>query len=122
MKEQEAHIKSWEAGRMNLIEEHKFKRENERTHRAALYVIRKLACSSMLTHTQLSARAPRGYSFASCKSKAHLLHALVLMHTRHQSARKKSSISSMPRYTAPVKLWSIPRPHRSKFSVFLSSA
>jgi hypothetical protein len=74
MKEQEAHIKSWEVGRTNLIEEHKFKRENERTHRAALYVIRKLACSSILTHTQLSVRAPRGYSFASCTSKVHLLY------------------------------------------------
>jgi hypothetical protein len=38
MKEQESHVKSWEVGRKNLIEEHKLKRENERMHRAALYV------------------------------------------------------------------------------------
>lgn len=38
MKDQEANVKSWEAGRRNLIDEQKFKRENERTHRAALYV------------------------------------------------------------------------------------
>ncbi|RAR07931.1 chromatin remodeling complex subunit [Stemphylium lycopersici] len=37
MKDQDSNVKSWEAGRKNLIEEHKFKRENERTHRAALY-------------------------------------------------------------------------------------
>ncbi|KAI4648449.1 uncharacterized protein J4E79_010071 [Alternaria viburni] len=36
MKDQESNVKSWEAGRKNLIDEHKFKRENERTHRAAL--------------------------------------------------------------------------------------
>ncbi|KAF1831359.1 hypothetical protein BDW02DRAFT_632914 [Decorospora gaudefroyi] len=36
MKDQETNVKSWEAGRKNLIDEHKFKRENERTHRAAL--------------------------------------------------------------------------------------
>lgn len=38
MKDQELAVKSWEAGRKNLIEEQRFKRENERTHRAALYV------------------------------------------------------------------------------------
>lgn len=37
MKDQESNVRSWEAGRKNLIEEQKFKRENERTHRAALY-------------------------------------------------------------------------------------
>jgi hypothetical protein len=37
MKDQEANVKSWEAGRKKLIEEQKFQRENERTHRAALY-------------------------------------------------------------------------------------
>ncbi|CAO2647849.1 Nn.00g087710.m01.CDS01 [Neocucurbitaria sp. VM-36] len=36
MKDQEQNIKSWEAGRMRLIEDHKVKRENEQTHRAAL--------------------------------------------------------------------------------------
>ncbi|RMZ71694.1 ATP synthase subunit beta [Pyrenophora seminiperda CCB06] len=36
MKDQELAVKSWEAGRKNLIEEQKIKRENERTHRAAL--------------------------------------------------------------------------------------
>ncbi|OWY47222.1 hypothetical protein AA0114_g9595 [Alternaria tenuissima] len=36
MKDQESNVKSWESGRKNLIDEHKFKRENERTNRAAL--------------------------------------------------------------------------------------
>ncbi|EFQ88459.1 hypothetical protein CFE70_009839 [Pyrenophora teres f. teres 0-1] len=36
MKDQESAVKSWETGRKNLIEEQRFKRENERTHRAAL--------------------------------------------------------------------------------------
>ncbi|KAL6706566.1 hypothetical protein ACN47E_005322 [Coniothyrium glycines] len=36
MKDQEQNIKSWETGRARLIEEHDFKRENEKTHRAAL--------------------------------------------------------------------------------------
>ncbi|KAH7077917.1 hypothetical protein BKA63DRAFT_601939 [Paraphoma chrysanthemicola] len=36
MKEQEGNLKQWEAGRERLIEDHKLKRENERTHRAAL--------------------------------------------------------------------------------------
>ncbi|KAG9192647.1 hypothetical protein G6011_11381 [Alternaria panax] len=36
MKDQESNVKSWEAGRKNLIDEQKFKRENERTNRAAL--------------------------------------------------------------------------------------
>ena len=40
MKDQESAVKSWETGRKNLIEEQRFKRENERTHRAALYVER----------------------------------------------------------------------------------
>jgi hypothetical protein len=39
MKDQESNVKAWEAGRKNLIDEHKFKRENERTNRAALYVV-----------------------------------------------------------------------------------
>ncbi|KAF1947656.1 hypothetical protein EJ02DRAFT_449133 [Clathrospora elynae] len=36
MKDQEQHVKSWEAGRKHLIEEHRFKRESEQMHRAAL--------------------------------------------------------------------------------------
>lgn len=38
MKDQEQNVKSWEAGRARLIEDQKHKRENEQTHRAALYV------------------------------------------------------------------------------------
>lgn len=38
MKDQEQNVKSWEAGRIRLIEDQKLKRENEQTHRAALYV------------------------------------------------------------------------------------
>jgi phosphopantetheinyl transferase len=48
MKDQESNVKSWEAGRKNLIEEHKFKRENERTNRAALYVRQVLSHDSPL--------------------------------------------------------------------------
>lgn len=36
MKDQEQNVKSWEAGRTRLLEDHKLKRENEQTHRAAL--------------------------------------------------------------------------------------
>lgn len=36
MKDQEQNVRSWEAGRVRLIEDHKLKRENEQTHRAAL--------------------------------------------------------------------------------------
>ncbi|CBX99988.1 hypothetical protein IAQ61_002798 [Plenodomus lingam] len=36
MKDQEQNVRSWEGGRARLIEDHKFKRENEQTHRAAL--------------------------------------------------------------------------------------
>lgn len=36
IQDQEQNVRSWEAGRQRLIEEHDFKRENERTHRAAL--------------------------------------------------------------------------------------
>ncbi|USP73785.1 uncharacterized protein yc1106_01059 [Curvularia clavata] len=36
MKDQEANVKAWEAGRKKLIDEQKLLRENERTHRAAL--------------------------------------------------------------------------------------
>ncbi|KAH7400738.1 hypothetical protein DE146DRAFT_472595 [Phaeosphaeria sp. MPI-PUGE-AT-0046c] len=38
MKDQEGNVKQWETGRKVLIEDHKLKRENEATHRAALYV------------------------------------------------------------------------------------
>ena len=38
MKDQEQNVKSWETGRTRIVEDHKFKRENELTHRAALYV------------------------------------------------------------------------------------
>ncbi|KAL5114426.1 hypothetical protein ACEQ8H_007681 [Pleosporales sp. CAS-2024a] len=36
MKDQEGNVKQWEAGRARLIEDHKLKRDNETTHRAAL--------------------------------------------------------------------------------------
>ena len=36
MKDQEQNVRSWEAGRTRLLDDHKLKRENERTHRAAL--------------------------------------------------------------------------------------
>jgi hypothetical protein len=39
MKDQEGNIRQWEAGRMRLIEEQSLKKENEHTHRAALYVL-----------------------------------------------------------------------------------
>ncbi|KAH7380728.1 hypothetical protein BKA66DRAFT_465274 [Pyrenochaeta sp. MPI-SDFR-AT-0127] len=36
MKDQEQNVRSWETGRSRLFDEHKLKRENEQTHRAAL--------------------------------------------------------------------------------------
>lgn len=36
IKDQEANVKQWEAGRQRLIEEQALKKENEETHRAAL--------------------------------------------------------------------------------------
>jgi len=38
MKDQEQNVRAWEGGRTRIIEDHKFKRENEQTHRAALWV------------------------------------------------------------------------------------
>ncbi|KAF1841892.1 uncharacterized protein K460DRAFT_358586 [Cucurbitaria berberidis CBS 394.84] len=48
MKDQEQNVKSWEAGRTRLIEEHKMKRENEQTHRAALSLPGLLAGAALL--------------------------------------------------------------------------
>ncbi|KAF2853011.1 hypothetical protein T440DRAFT_445934 [Plenodomus tracheiphilus IPT5] len=36
MKDQEQNVRAWAGGRARLIEDHRFKRENEQTHRAAL--------------------------------------------------------------------------------------
>ncbi|KAI8937016.1 hypothetical protein NX059_006239 [Plenodomus lindquistii] len=36
MKDQEQNVRAWEGGRARIIEDHKFKRENEQTNRAAL--------------------------------------------------------------------------------------
>jgi hypothetical protein len=36
MKDQERHVKEWESARQRLIEDHKVKRENEKTYRQAL--------------------------------------------------------------------------------------
>ena len=36
MKDQERHVKEWESARKRLIDDQKVKRENEKTHRAAL--------------------------------------------------------------------------------------
>lgn len=38
MKDQEGNVRQWEAGRTRLIDEQNLKKENEKTHRAALYV------------------------------------------------------------------------------------
>ncbi len=39
IKDQEGNVKQWEAGRARLIEEQASKKDNEQTHRAALYVL-----------------------------------------------------------------------------------
>lgn len=48
MKDQEQNVRSWEGGRARLIEDHKFKRENEQTHRAALSLPGLLAGTALL--------------------------------------------------------------------------
>jgi hypothetical protein len=53
MKDQAIAVKSWEAGRKNLVEEQKFQRENERTHRAALFVTQVTSYTTWLTFTDL---------------------------------------------------------------------
>jgi len=50
MKDQEQNVRAWEGGRTRIIEDHKFKRENEQTHRAALS-LPGLLCGTTLLRT-----------------------------------------------------------------------
>lgn len=110
MKDQEGNVKQWEAGRARLVEEQNMKRENEQTHRAALYVSvhkqlvgvdKYRSLPGLLENTPLL--RVRALSLATCQK---------LTSTRLRSANKKSSLNTMPRYIEPAKRWWTRRPRR----------
>lgn len=106
MKDQEQNINSWESGRMRVIEDHKVRRENEQTHRAALSLPGLLEGTALLC-VQFPALP--------------MLFIRKADESRHPNAKKRSLISMMLRYTEPPERWSSRKHRRSKVLVFHSS-
>lgn len=119
MKDQEQNVKAWEGGRTRLIDDHKFKRENEQTHRAALYVTK----GSPLHDITDRNRSLPGLLEGVTLLRVCFLTAFRTASTnaaRHQSVRKKKWNSMTRKSTGPARPWSSRKHRLLKCSAFHS--